>query len=530
MPQLPLQRRLLAATLLVAGLAPLRVLAAGPKTPQPVAKIPLAEMGFYPTPPRLLFPGGAMFTVNFVDSSHLLVTFNARGLLNRDLNDPPDDQDRKVAALLISYPSGEVLARTEWLTHDHARYLWALPNGRFLLRIRGKVSVIAPLANLPTGDAFREQPYLQSDRRIGLMLLSPGGEMMVVETVANTSTTPQFAESTAADVGISFYRVTPPTVGPGVAGDIARPRYAGSGRFQSMVDIPLTAEGFLDASQEPPSKSSPGGYLFDFYTHSGKKQELAGFDTSCRPTAVFLSRSEFIGFGCRGSADKPELGAFNLKGDPLWVESVPNGVRTAYLATAPEVGRFGLSRLIFTAGTTNPQPDEIGVSNVESQQITVIQTWSGQELLKLSTTPVHGNGQNYDLSADGQSLVLLRDDTLELYQLPPLSDKDKAAVAEAVAAYPQRETALVTLRRSGPKTAEELAKEAVKPAETPLDTSTFRIPARTDADPLSTLQIVGDQGAAPPPPPGDAPEVQGDQPHRKPPTLLLPGETPEDKK
>ena len=102
-----------------------------------------------------------MLTVDFVDDTHVLVTYNARRLIRRIPNDPPYDEDRNVDALLLELPSGHVLARAEWVFHDHGQYLWNLGHGQFLLRIRDNFSLLAPLANLGKKEAFRARTFSQ---------------------------------------------------------------------------------------------------------------------------------------------------------------------------------------------------------------------------------------------------------------------------------------------------------------------------------------------------------------------------------
>ncbi len=124
-------------------------------------------MGFLPISSQFLLAGSSMYTLHYVDDKHLLLTYSTHRLLKRLPNEPPEDQDRYVEAVLIELPSGHVLARTQWRLHDHGQYLWSLGHGRFLLRIRDTLTTFAPVANLGTTEPFRERPFLTTDRRIG---------------------------------------------------------------------------------------------------------------------------------------------------------------------------------------------------------------------------------------------------------------------------------------------------------------------------------------------------------------------------
>ena len=87
--------------------------ARGARGPQPLVTIPLDSLGFQALPQRNLLGGSSMITLDYVDSTHLLVTFHARKLIRRIPGDPPTDEDRNVDALLLELPSGRALARTE---------------------------------------------------------------------------------------------------------------------------------------------------------------------------------------------------------------------------------------------------------------------------------------------------------------------------------------------------------------------------------------------------------------------------------
>ena len=153
------------------------------KGPEPAAKIPLEPLGFPSLPNQFLLSGSSMFTVEFVDEKHLLVTFSTKRLLKRLADCPDTDQDRIIDALLLEVPDGKVLARTSWRVHDRGQYLWNLGHGRFMLRTRNKLTTFAPMVNLAKGNTFRERPLIDSERRIGGVLLSPDTDLMILETL-----------------------------------------------------------------------------------------------------------------------------------------------------------------------------------------------------------------------------------------------------------------------------------------------------------------------------------------------------------
>ena len=152
------------------------------RNPPPKFSIPLDPLAILPSADRDMSTP-PFTTVNFVDNQHLLVSYTVHRLMKRLPDEPPDDDDRTVEAVLLEIPSGNVLATTEWRLHDRSRYLWDMGHGHFLLRIRDTFTTIAPLANLKHGHAFEEKPFLKvTQRRVAVIQFSPDADFMTLET------------------------------------------------------------------------------------------------------------------------------------------------------------------------------------------------------------------------------------------------------------------------------------------------------------------------------------------------------------
>src|ERR1035441_1316774 len=167
----------------VAGLAVLWAGMAMARDPEAPLRIPLEPLGSQAITPEFLLAGDSELTVDFVDNDHLLVTFGVRRLMKREADSLPKDDDQTIAALLVELPAGKVLARTEWRMHDRLQYLWNLGHGRFLLRVRDRLTVIAPLAAADKNDAFRESPLLRVERHVVAILVSSDSDLLTVYTV-----------------------------------------------------------------------------------------------------------------------------------------------------------------------------------------------------------------------------------------------------------------------------------------------------------------------------------------------------------
>jgi hypothetical protein len=523
-----------------AMLAVCMMLAAGAalaRAAEPVARIPLGPLGYQTMVPEFRLAGSSMLRVDFVDADHLLVTFGLRQLMERLPGDPVDDDDRTVGAVVVELPTGKVLAKTEWRLHDRGQYLWALGHGRFLLRVRDRLTVIAPMAAGGAGgakDAFREVPLLNIERHIVALMVSANEDLLTVETTqpaagaetgeASVGAGPSGnlvihdpAQTDSAPVQLNFYRLT--STGAGAEGLLATP--AGAIRARTAIELPMTTGGFLDVKEGGKDR-----WLFNFDAHTGPVSELAEWDTTCFPRATFVGHGEYVAFGCRGSAERQALAGFNLKGEQMWQQNFSDQHVSPSFAFAPAAGRFALGRVVVAAAVDESAP--LPESVVSAEEVRVVESYDGRVLFKIDCTPVERAGENFTLSADGMRLGVVRETlvhhaatkdydeysereaAVEVYALPALTEKDQAEVKAAEAMAPPDAGARIDL--------------SLERVSTPVMGDTAADAASgmsADSSALATA-AAGEQGAP-------AAVVEGDaEPGaaRKRPTLYGPDETP----
>ncbi len=405
---------------------------------EPPRRIPLDPLGYQPLSTQFLLAGGSMLTLHYVDDTHLLLTFNVHRLMHRLPDDPEDDQDRSVDALLLELPEGRILARTTWRLHDHGQYLWSIGHGRFLLRVRDTVTLFAPLANLAPGEPFREHPFLNTqNRRIAEIMVSPDDSLLTVETVKRTPPvprpkTPLFGPTPPppppqlTSVQFNFYRLPEPSDPT----QTLRPQYAGVIRANTTGTIPTSSAGYLAVLDQGRQH-----WAFDFDSYSGQKKELAPFDSVCRPSPFFVSRSEFIAFGCRSGNHRQILGGFNMRGEETWEQNLYSDYISPTLVFSHSRGRFALGRVLVHSAATPDQPllpEEMG-----TQTVVVYQAVSGRQILRVECSPIEPAGQNFALSPDGLHLALVRDNAIEIDTLPELTGKEDAEAKLAEADAPE---------------------------------------------------------------------------------------------
>lgn len=457
-----IRRRVAGAIAILTAWATLSAGVAMARDPEAPLHIPLEPMGYTVPAPEFLLSGSSMMTVHFVDKDHLLITFGVRRLMKREVDPPPGDDDRTIGAFLVELPSGKVLARTEWRLHDRQQYLWSLGHGRFLLRVRDRLTVIAPMGNANRDDAFSEVLLQLVDRHIVAILISSDSDLLTLETtkfpVGPGASAEDLTRKDPAPVQVNFYRL----VSTGESADKLAVVSAGAIRTRAAVAIPMTTGGVLDVLEG--GKSS---WLFNFDEVAGKVRELAGFDTTCFPHATFVGHGEFVAFGCRGSVDKVDIAGFNLKGEEMWQQNFFDTHVSPTFAFAPAAGRFALGRTIVAAPFDAGSP--LPASGVTAQEVRVYQSYNGKQLFRIECSPVERAGQNFALSSDGMRLAVVRDTVVqhsatkdyeaytsqkvavEVYALPPLSEKDQAGVKLAEALAPA-ETGVridLALRRLG---------------------------------------------------------------------------------
>lgn len=437
--------------------------------PHPDHAIPLAPLGFGTISPAYLQAGQTMFTLNFVDDTHLLLTFNAKGLLPRLADEQPGDEDRNVAARLLELPSGKVLASATWRTRDHGRYLWPVGHGRFLLRVRNNFSVVDPMRNLGGGDAFRQRDLLAVNRRIALVDVSPDGGLLMIETSPRPRQPLLGAAASAAalaatvpgaklltrtepppDYELRFYRLV--TVPRAAGKEVLVAQDAGGVRARQPVEIAMTPQGYLTVVKE-----SAGVYDFDFHSYSGRKLELSPYDTSCPPHAIFTGATDFIAFGCRGGIIRNELSAFNLRGEEPWISVLSGDQAASFLMTSPAAGRFALS---LTSSAPVVPPGAVDDKTPQpTQQVEVLQHHDGRVLLNVQSAPIQAAGQNFDLSPNGLLFAAMQSNQIGVYDLPPLMPADRKAMMLSAAALSEPAIGPVRL-----ETATALAESTARPA------------------------------------------------------------------
>ncbi|MFC6647371.1 hypothetical protein ACFQBQ_17695 [Granulicella cerasi] len=472
------------------------------KAPEPVARIKLSDFGAPAVGGRLLDVGASMFTVDFVDSEHLLVTYSSRTLVKRSDLQERDSDARNVTAAILTLPSGSVVATTEWLLHDHARYLWALGDGRFVVRMGKLFSIMDVRAQMGGKDPFLRKafehwpgepisiiPSPDSQIFAAIRQLPPKEQHGPVVKLGETSDNQPKAEYL-----MSYFRVR----------EDGETHPAGAVKAAIPIALPMNADGYLWTEEK-----NRNVWAFSFNPFGGAKPVAMGeMPSACPPRARLLSHSQFAVISCQGISQDPRVQVLGFDGHEVWEEDFPAFPETPSFITAPAAGRFAMSFRRAAVGSPAPgtmQPDP-SARPAFDQEVRVYQSESGDLLLKLALSPVMETAENFDLTADGRELVVLEGDELQLYDLPAPSKKDLAELAEVNKfAPPTVGDAKVSLSRLA-----EAPPEVAASLQTPIASSTE----------AGQGAVAAASGAEP----GTLGDATGP---RKRPTLLNPGEKAE---
>ena len=489
------------------------------KSPPPTVRLPLAALGFPGHRVALMHAGASMATLHLLDKDHLLFTFGLRALVPRLVGDDEHDQDRLVGAEVVEIPSGKILERTEWHLHDHGRYLWSVGHGIFILRMGDELSTFAPLRGLASHTSFERINLPHRPGHPELIEGSPDGEIITLQLQKldekqeeGDETTPRHKHTT-----LEFYRIE----APAKATEPVQLKGAGAIGSPGLLRLALDGDGYLWAD---PKESDRFKWAVSFNEYEGEGQDLTAIDSSCAPRLELLGKSEFAVLTCKGSEDSQLLAAYGFDGQLNWREDLGGeSLQPPRFVSAPEAGRFAMSRLLASGsgGAANSPLDD----GTMSQVVRVMSTVSGAPLLSVTCMPAARVPENFDLSPDGRTLAVLSAETIDLYSLPALSDGERKDLADAHTMLPPRGSGPVVLRRITRPVVEE---QAVAAEET-----TTPQPAVPATDPaMNSGAVASSSGSAAATVRESAqsqPAVAGDD-HaapKKPPTLLLPGETPD---
>ncbi len=370
--------------------------------PKPDLRIPVGPLGYMAPSSFYLTSRLSSTSLDFIDKNHLLFTFRLPGLMKRLPDEPPDDEDQNIRAVVLSVQGGDVVAEADWRMHDRSRYLWRLGEGHFLIRQRSSLFL--------TDASLELRPYLNSDTALESVQISPDRKLVVIESEGRkedrrtlASTVPSLGDAVPQAKPVQIYILHTDT-----RSVIAH------AETLNAVEIPMMGEGRLQAVSGNQDK-----WLIRYLPFHGEPRTLVEVQSSCHPTEETISGNVTLIVTCPRSGNDHQVSAVNLDGRMLWQQRWESRYIWPTFQLTQDGSRFAYSSLQVShpVGTMDP----IDESNIVNQMVGVFDTQTGQLRMVKNAMPILRAGQNYALSPDGLRFAILREDAIEVYDLPPVS-------------------------------------------------------------------------------------------------------------
>ena len=374
----------------------------------PSARISVEPLGFVP-PGRFFMPYRIpAATLDFLDGNHLLFTFHVARLMHREPDEPKDDQDQTVRALVLSVPDGKIESEGTWRLHDRERYLWMLTDGHFLMRQRN---------TLYQGDkTLTLSVYLHPEGTLASVQLSPDASTLLVE----------YAKP-AADDDENGRPSNAPTLGDDAPhlpehsqqyslmvidthGKVA----SRAGHLSRAVVLPLVEGGYLGLRQ---GKGKQWDVVMNPF--HGDEHTITSIASTCQPTVQPLSQQTFLTRACQPFSADFLIDAFDLSGRKLWEQTWQSRFTWGTYAYSASGNRFAYGSVELDHSLAALDP--VDESSILGQPVGVFSIESGKLDTVLDATPILTAGENFALSPNGDKLAILREGAIEIYNLPPVT-------------------------------------------------------------------------------------------------------------
>ena len=375
-------------------------------------------------------------TLDFLDAKHLLFTFHAAKLMRREPDDPKEDLDQTVRALVLGVPDGKIEAEGTWRLHDRGPYLWMLGHGHFVMRQRDTLFLGDKTLSL--------MPYLHAEGAFISAQLSPDGGMLLAQ-YAKALPDDNSVEGDGRPAGA-------PTLGPSLNGTGSRPSLG-----DDIAPIPEQRKEYVLVVVDNDKKTAErvdhlarplsfpmvqGGYLgimpgkgktWDILltAFGGKQYPIANVTSTCRPVLKPMSEQAFLAETCLPYSSDHLMLAYTVEGKKLWEQLWQSRFTWGTFSYSETGNRFAYGSVEVNHNLAALDP--VDESSIIGQPVGIFNVATGKVDTVLEASPILSAGENFALSPDGDRLAILRDGAIEIYDLPPVSPP---AVATTKPAHP----------------------------------------------------------------------------------------------
>jgi hypothetical protein len=371
----------------------------------PAFTIPVEPLGFFA-------PGGfyqglrySLVSLDFVDENRLLFTFRTPGLIRRRGG---EDDEREIRAMVLTLPKGTVEAEALWTLHDHARYLWMLHDGHFLLRDQDEVEegdptlTLKPLLHFPGPLLWMEmdpaQQYLVTDSHEPEATLSHSGQVPSPSTAAASVTTDRDGLTELPDIVVRILRR--------ISGQVLLVSHV-----RTPVHLPVNSEGYVEAL-----RSNGKDWVLNLNYFTGGSRILGRVESICTPPLTFVTPDTMVATACAPNGGR-WLVATSTDGRRIW--ALPSAPTQVWPLVVPAPNGLRLARETLTVSRPVDELSPLDFDEVKNQLVEVFDVGSGKLALKASITPVLDGGGNVAISPSGKRVAVLDAGAIQVYELPP---------------------------------------------------------------------------------------------------------------
>ena len=384
--------------------------------------IPVEPLGYSPPGPLYLGQRNSLVSLDFIDENHLLFTFRVPGLIRREHNtgESPESDERRIRAVVLSLPKGNIEAEGLWAVHDRTRYLWMLKDGHFLLRDR---------EDLQQGDAHLAfKPLLKFPGPLLWLELDPTQQFLVsnsLEPAASPSEAGEVGSPATADATVTQDNQSASGSSNGDSNKDSNPepsdrvvrilrRETGQvmlvSRVRSTVHLPINSEAYLESLR---GRGLLWVLSLNFFT--GGSRIVGSVESSCAPTNEFISEREILVTACDGSGGH-KLVAITTGGKILWDDLNPPTAIWPLLVRSPDGLRLVQETLAVTHPISSSAP--LGSDDIKGQVVRVFNAATGEVAFEAPASPVYDAGGNAAISPSGTRVAVLNGGAIQVFELP----------------------------------------------------------------------------------------------------------------
>jgi len=387
--------------------------------------IPVEPLGFSPPGPLYLGQRNSLVSLDFIDENRLLFTFRVPGLIHRELKagETGESDERKMRAVVLTLPDGNVEAEGLWTLHDRSRYLWMLKDGHFLLRDENNLQlgdshlVLKPLLQFPGTLVDLEldpsQQYLVSNSLESAVVPPQPGQLGQVDSPATAAVSmTQDGSSSSSDSNVEGGG-KPAQEPPDMVVRILR-RESGQvmlvSRVRASVHLPINSVGYLETLR---GRGIDWTLNLNFFT--GGSKILGSVSSTCIPSTTFIAQQVVLAIGCDGLGAR-KLVAVTTDGRTLWDNLNPNTLIWPVPYASPDGLRFMLETLAVTHPVSANAP--LGSDDMKGQLIRVFDVATGEVAFQSPASPTLDAGGNAAFSPSGRRVAVLNAGGIQVFELP----------------------------------------------------------------------------------------------------------------